>query len=249
MRLASKVALITGAASGIGAATARRFVAEDARVVVADLLEKDGQALVEALNAESPERALFCTLDVADQEAWGRVVEQTVRTFGRLDILVNNAGISGSIEDLLSVDLWNRLQSVNSTGAFLGTAAVIPEMQQRGGGSIVNLSSVAGMVGHPKIHMGYSASKGAVRAMTKASAVQFGKLGVRCNSVHPGWLPPMRDVMAVSGPLREAALLSVPLRRIGTVEEVANVVLFLASDEASYVTGAEIYVDGGYLSI
>ena len=249
MRLASKVAIITGAASGIGAATARRFAAEDARVIVADVLERDGRALVDALNADSPDRAAFCTLDVTDQEGWKRVVDQTVQTFGRLDILVNNAGISGSTEDLLSVDLWNRLLSVNSTGVFLGTAAVIPEMEKYGGGSIVNLSSVAGLVGHPKMHVGYSASKGAVLAMTKASAVQLGKSGIRCNSVHPGWLPPMRGVAAVGGPLREAALSSVPLGRIGTVEEVANVVLFLASDEASYVTGAEIYVDGGYLSI
>jgi NAD(P)-dependent dehydrogenase (short-subunit alcohol dehydrogenase family) len=249
MRLTNKVAIITGAASGMGAATARRFGKEGAKVVVADMLEEEGRAVTDSINAAGGS-ALFVTLNVTDETGWKKVVDETVRAFGRLDILVNNAGISGSAtNDLLDSGLWERVMAVNSTGVFLGTAAAVRQMQQNGGGSIVNLSSISGVVGQTFVHMGYNAAKGAVRIMTKSTAVQFGKDRIRCNSVHPGIMPPMRTSGATADPAVRAKMLkAVPLARAGEVDEVANAILFLASDEASYITGAELYVDGGYLA-
>jgi NAD(P)-dependent dehydrogenase (short-subunit alcohol dehydrogenase family) len=250
MRLADKVAIVTGAASGMGAATARRFGREGAKVVVADMLEAEGRAVADAISTAGG-KALFVALNVTDEAAWAKLVDETVRAFGRLDILVNNAGISGSAtNDLLDSALWERLMAVNSTGVFLGTAAAVRQMQKNGGGSIINLSSISGVVGQSFVHMGYNASKGAVRTMTKATAVQFGKDRIRCNSIHPGLMPPMRTSGATADPeVRAKMLRAVPLGRAGEVDEVANAVLFLASDEASYITGAELYVDGGYLAM
>ncbi|WP_428540617.1 SDR family NAD(P)-dependent oxidoreductase [Rhodopila sp.] len=250
MRLADKVAIVTGAASGMGAATARRFGTEGAKVVVADMLEQEGRAVADSIGAAGG-TAVFMALDVTDEAGWKAVVEQTVRAFGRLDILVNNAGISGSAtNDLLDSGLWERVMAVNSTGVFLGTAAAVRQMRQNGGGSIVNLSSISGVVGQSMVHMSYNAAKGAVRIMTKSTAVQFGKERIRCNSVHPGVMPPMRTSGATADPeVRAKMLRAVPLGRSGEVDEVANAVLFLASDEASYITGAELYVDGGYLAM
>ena len=250
MRLADKVAIITGAASGMGAATARRFGREGAKVVVADMLDQEGQAVAESINAAGGE-ALFMHLNVTDEAGWKAVVDATVAAFGKLDILVNNAGISGSAtNDLLDSALWDRVMAVNSTGVFLGTATAVRQMQQNGGGSIVNLSSISGIVGQTMVHMGYNAAKGAVRVMTKSTAVQFGKDRIRCNSIHPGLMPPMRTSGATADPAVRAKMLkAVPLGRNGEVDEVANAILFLASDEASYITGAELYVDGGYLAM
>ena len=247
MRLAGKVAIVTGAASGMGAATARRFAAEGAKVVVADMLEVEGKAVASGIG----DAAVFMALNVTDEAQWKKVVADTVARFGKLDILVNNAGISGSAtNDLLDSGMWDRVMSVNATGVFLGTAASVPAMQKSGGGSIVNFSSISGIVGQTMVHMAYNASKGAVRTMSKSTAVQFGKDKIRCNSVHPGLMPPMRTSGATADPaVREKMLRSVPLGRTGEVDEVANAVLFLASDEASYITGAEIYVDGGYLAM
>jgi NAD(P)-dependent dehydrogenase (short-subunit alcohol dehydrogenase family) len=190
-------------------------------------------------------------LNVTEEEGWNTVVADTVAHFGRLDILVNNAGISGSaVNNLLDTEIWARVMAVNSTGVFLGTAAAVRQMQKNGGGSIVNLSSISGVVGQTVVHMSYNASKGAVRTMTKATAVQFGKEGIRCNSIHPGLMPPMRTSGATADPIVRAKMLrAVPLGRTGEIDEVANAVLFLASDEASYITGAELYVDGGYLAM
>jgi NAD(P)-dependent dehydrogenase (short-subunit alcohol dehydrogenase family) len=250
MRLADKVAIITGAASGMGAATARRFGKEGAKVVIADMLEEEGRAVADGIN-KAGGKAMFMALNVTDEAGWKTVVDATVKAFGKLDILVNNAGISGSAtNDLLDSALWHRLMEVNSTGTFLGTAAAIPAMQKSGGGSIVNLSSISGVVGQTMVHMGYNASKGAVRTMTKATAVQFGKDNIRCNSVHPGLMPPMRTSGATADPVVRAKMLkAVPLGRNGEADEVANAILFLASDEASYVTGTELLVDGGYLAM
>ena len=250
MRLAGKVAIISGAASGMGAATARRFGKEGARVVVADMLEPEGKAVADSINAAGG-TAMFMKLDVTDEAAWKQIVAATVAAYGRLDILVNNAGISGSAtQDMLNTELWHKVMAVNSTGVFLGTAAAVPQMQKNGGGSIVNLSSISGVVGQTMVHMSYNASKGAVRTLTKSTAVQFGKDGIRCNSVHPGLMPPMRTSGATADPAVRAKMLkSVPLGRTGEVDEVANAILFLASDEASYVTGTELYVDGGYLAM
>jgi len=250
MRLENKVAIVSGAASGMGAATARRFAREGAKVVVADMLEAEGKAVAAAINTAGG-TAEFMALNVTDEANWNAVVAAAVAKWGKLDILVNNAGISGSaVNDLLESGIWERVMAVNSTGVFLGTAAAVRQMQKNGGGSIVNISSISGVVGQTMVHMSYNASKGAVRTMTKATAVQFGKDNIRCNSIHPGLMPPMRTSGATADPVVRAKMLrAVPLGRNGEVDEVANAVLFLASDEASYVTGAELYVDGGYLAM
>ena len=250
MRLENKVAIVSGAASGMGAATARRFAREGAKVVVADMLEAEGKAVAAGINTAGG-TAEFMALTVTDEANWNAVVAAAVAKWGKLDILVNNAGISGSaVNDLLESGIWERVMAVNSTGVFLGTAAAVRQMQKNGGGSIVNISSISGVVGQTMVHMSYNASKGAVRTMTKATAVQFGKDNIRCNSIHPGLMPPMRTSGATADPVVRAKMLrAVPLGRNGEVDEVANAVLFLASDEASYVTGAELYVDGGYLAM
>ena len=244
MRLAGKVAIITGAASGMGAATARIFAREGAKVVIADVAEHDGQAIAAEIGAA----ARFEKLDVTNEEDWDAVVAATVKAFGRLDLLVNNAGISGSAEqDLMNTPGWHRIMEINSTGTFLGMKAAIPAMIAAGGGSIVNFSSISGITGQNGVHMAYNASKGAVRLMTKSAAVQYGKDKIRVNSVHPGLMPPMRTSGRTADPATRAKMVRrVPLGRTGEADEVAYAVLFLASDEASYITGSEIHVDGGY---
>jgi len=250
MRLENKVAIVSGSASGMGAATARRFAKEGAKVVVADMLVDDGKAVVADI-VKAGGTAMFHALNVTEEASWKAVVDACVAAYGRLDIMVNNAGISGSaVNDLLETGIWDRVMAVNSTGVFLGTKFAVEQMQKNGGGSIVNLSSISGVVGQTMVHMSYNASKGAVRTLTKATAVQFGKDNIRANSVHPGLMPPMRTSGATADPVVRAKMLkAVPLGRNGEVDEVANAVLFLASDEASYVTGAELYVDGGYLAM
>ena len=246
MRLEGKVAIVTGGAHGMGAAEARLFAREGARVVIADIREEDARQ-VEAEIAEAGGEAMFVELNVADEAAWESAVQQTVARFGKLDVLVNNAGISGSREtDFRSTDAWDRLMSINARGVFLGMKYAIPEMQKAGGGAIVNISSISGIVGQEYVHPGYNASKGAVRIVTKAAAVQHAKEGIRVNSVHPGMMPPMLGSENRDPAQRQASLANVPMGRPGEVEEVANAVLFLASDEASYITGAELVVDGGF---
>ena len=249
MRLDGKVAIVSGAASGMGAATARRFAKEGAKVVIADMLDEDGRKVAADITRANG-TAEFMRLDVTDEADWKAVVDATVQKFGKLDILVNNAGISGSaVSDLLDTDAWDRLMAVNARGVFLGTKHAVLAMKQVGGGSIINLSSISGNAGQTMTHMGYNASKGAVRTLTKSTAVQYGRDNIRANSVHPGLMPPMRTSGATADPeVRAKMLQSVPLRRAGEVDEVANAILFLASDEASYITGAELYVDGGYLA-
>lgn len=250
MRLKDKVAIVTGAASGMGAATARRFAEEGAKVVVADMLAAEGEAVAASIS-EKGQTAVFQSLDVTDEQAWRAAVEATVERFGRLDVLVNNAGISGSATtDMFDTELWMRLMAINATGVFFGIKYAVPAMTAVGGGSIVNISSISGVVGQHQIHPGYNASKGAIRTLTKAVAVQQAKAKIRVNSVHPGIMPPMRTSGATADPETRAKMMkSVPLGRPGEIDEVANTVLFLASDEASYITGTEIYVDGGYLAM
>jgi NAD(P)-dependent dehydrogenase (short-subunit alcohol dehydrogenase family) len=249
MRLDGKVAIVTGGASGMGASTAQVFAREGARVVVADQLDDDGRKIVAEI-VKANGAASFHHLDVTDEENWKRVVAAAVKEFGRLDILVNNAGISGSaVEDLFDTPAWDKIMDVNARGAFFGMKYAIPEMRKAGGGSIVNISSISGVTGQRGIHAAYNASKGAIRTLTKVGAVQQGRHNIRVNSVHPGLMPPMRTSGRTADPVVRAKMLEmVPLGRDGRVEEVANAVLFLASDEASYVTGAELYVDGGYLA-
>jgi NAD(P)-dependent dehydrogenase (short-subunit alcohol dehydrogenase family) len=249
MRLENKVALITGAASGMGASMARIFAREGARVVVADVLDAEGREVVaDVIRANGA--AIFQRLDVSSEAEWKTATEATLAAYGRLDILVNDAGLSGSaVEDLFDTAAWDRLMAVNATGVFLGMKFAIPVMKRQGGGSIVNISSVSGITGQNGIHVGYNASKGAVRTLTKAAAVQHGADNIRVNSVHPGLMPPMRSSGRTADPeIRASLLRQVPMGRAGRVEEVANAVLFLASDEASYITGAELYVDGGFLA-
>jgi NAD(P)-dependent dehydrogenase (short-subunit alcohol dehydrogenase family) len=248
MRLKDKVAIVTGAASGMGAATARLFAREGARVVVADLLEAEGAAVAKEI-CDAGGEARFRRLDVTSDADWTTLVAETVSAYGTVDILINNAGVSGSHPDLLNTATWDQQMSVNAGSVFLGMRAVIPMMKEAGGGSIVNISSISGFVGQRMVHMGYNAAKGAVRLATKAAAVQFARDGIRVNSVHPGVMPAMRTSMMTADPaLRRKMMSAIPMGREGKIEEVANANLFLASEEASYITGIELPVDGGYLA-
>ena len=247
MRLGGKIALVTGGASGMGQSEATIFAKEGAKVVVADVLEAEGRQVADSLGGAGR----FVRLDVTSEAAWQEAVAATLSHFGKLDVLVNNAGISGTFDpDTLSTSAWDRLMDVNAKGVFLGMKHAIPVMEQAGGGAIVNISSVSGFVGQKGIHMAYNASKGAVRLMTKSAAVQYARTGIRVNSVHPGVMPAMRTSKATADPaFRKGMLAGVPMRREGRVEEVAYAVLFLASDEASYITGTELVVDGGWLAV
>ena len=249
MRLEGKVAIISGASGGMGAEEARLFAREGASVVIADVLDDEGQAVTRQIEDTGGE-ATYVHTDVTSAESWDAAVQATIEKYGKVDILVNNAGISsGSHEDPLDIDGWNRIMDVNSTGVYLGTRAVIPAMQEAGGGSIVNISSIMGFVGGEGGHPAYHASKGAVRIFTKATAVRYGPDGIRANSVHPGFMPPMRSARAGrSNDDRNELIRLTPLRRTGETIEVANGVLFLASDEASFVTGTELVIDGGFIA-
>ena len=249
MRLQDKVAIISGGAHGMGAVEARLFAREGAKVVIADIRDDDGQRLAAEINDAGGE-SLFVPTDVTSEAAWAALVASAVARFGRLDILVNNAGISSrAVPDEDSLEAWTRIMDINSTGVFLGTKHAVAQMRQNGGGAIVNISSIAGLVGMLSGHPAYNASKGAVRLFTKAMAVRCGVDNIRVNSVHPGYMPPMMsripDAEVRAG--RSAMVAEqVPLGREGRQEEVANAVLFLASDDASYITGAELVVDGGF---
>jgi NAD(P)-dependent dehydrogenase (short-subunit alcohol dehydrogenase family) len=249
MRLDGKVALITGGASGMGAATARLFAKEGAKVLVTDMLEAEGQAVANEIVAANG-AAKFCKHDISSEDDWKEAAKTALDAWGAIDILVNNAGISGSYPDLLSREIWDAQMSVNATGTFLGMRTTIPHMQKQKRGSIVNISSISGVTGQSFVHMGYNASKGAIRTMTKAAAVQFASDGIRVNSVHPGLMPAMRTSKLTADPeVRDKMLSAVPMRRAGEIDEVAQANLFLASDEASYITGVELPVDGGFLAV
>ncbi len=246
-RLANKVAIITGAARGMGAATARLFVAEGARVVLTDVLDAEGAALARELG----ERCVFRHHDVASEEDWQRVGQDAVTRFGAVNILVNNAGVllMRGLFDITRQE-FERVLAVNLVGTFLGIKAIAPLIIDRGGGAIVNISSIDGMKGS-NATAAYSASKWGVRGLTKVAAMELGPRGVRLNSVHPGGISTPMTTRPGASPEVQAATArffrTVPLGRIGQAEEVAHVTLFLASDEASYVCGAEIVVDGGMI--
>ncbi|SVB16207.1 uncharacterized protein METZ01_LOCUS169061, partial [marine metagenome] len=236
MRLKDKVAIVTGAASGLGASTAKIFAKEGAKVVVADLLPTEGKAVVSEITS-SGDTATFCELNVKDPSGWDQVVRNTLAAYEKIDVLVNNAGVSGATPDLMNIDVWDQQMEVNARGVFLGMRAVVPAMRDAGGGSIINTSSMSGFVGQDYVHMGYNAAKGAVRLATKAAAVQFAPYNIRVNSVHPGVMPPMRSSQTTSDPqVRKRMIAAVPLGREGRVQEVAFANLFLASDEAAYIT-------------
>ena len=227
MRLENKVALISGGARGMGAAEAKLFADEGAKVVIGDVLDEEGRQTEAAINEVGGE-CLYVHLDVTDEGSWEQAVRETVSRFGKLDILVNNAGIfrSHRVEDTTSEE-WNLVMDINAMGVFLGTKAAIPAIRNAGGGSIVNISSVAGLVGGPS--SAYSASKGAVRLLTKSTAIQYAAEGIRCNSVHPGVIEtPMTLPTLLSTPEeREMRVARYPLGRIGQPEDVAYGVLFL----------------------
>lgn len=250
-RLAGKVALITGAGTGIGLATAKLFAQEGAKVVIGELDEASGRAAAQATGG------VFLKLDVRQEADWERVMGEIKARFGGLHVLVNNAGVLARSSDpnveATSLDEWRWLHQVNVEGVFLGCRAAIPLMRESGGGSIVNLSSIAGLLATPHV-AAYGASKGAVRQLTKSVAVHCGRRGykIRCNSVHPGLIETQMgdQVMSLAGAdleaNKEARRKMVPLGELGRPEDVAKCILFLASDDSRYVTGAELVVDGGY---
>jgi len=259
-RVKGKVAIITGAAGGLGKAQALLLAREGAKVVLTDIIEAEPGETVEEIRRAGGE-AIFVRHDVTSEEDWAKVIEQTLSSFGRLDVLVNNAGflISKAIADMPLED-WRRVMSINLDGVFLGTKHAIGAMKKNGGGSIVNMSSVAGLVGMGGDTSAYCASKGGVRLFTKATALQCSKLGhdynIRANSVHPGFImtsmleKSMRAATAITGCTYEEAKKvredSTMIGRLGKPEDIAYAVLYLASDESSYVTGTELVVDGGY---
>jgi len=242
-RLDGKVALVTGAARGIGAATARTIAAEGGRVAIADVLDEDASLVAKELGADA---ALAVHLDVTDEGGWAQAVEATESKFGALHALVNNAAILrfGSIDDT-SLDDYLSLIRVNQVGTFLGIRAVLPALRRAGGGSIVNLSSVDGLRGSMN-QIAYNSSKFAVRGITQSAAVELGAQGIRVNSVHPGGIDtPMVRGEAPEGFDLDRLFRRIPLGRAGQPEEIARVIAFLVSDESSFCTGAEFVVDGG----
>lgn len=245
MRLQGKVALITGAARGQGAAEARLFAQEGAKVVLADVLDQDGTAVAAEI-AEAGGDAIYVHLDVTNEEDWESAIKSAVSSFGKVDILINNAGIwrRGHVLETSS-DQWDDIMDVNAKGVFLGTKAAIPEMRKAGGGSIINISSTAGLVGS-KTSAAYSASKGAVRIFTKSTAVQYASEGIRANSIHPGPIDTdMGDQVWPDADSKQAAVNRTAVARIGTAKDIAYGALYLASDESSFVTGSELVIDGG----
>lgn len=255
-RLEGKVALVTGGASGIGAETSRVYAREGAKVAIADVNDNAGQGIAEEIG----DAAFYAHLDTRFEDEWQAVVKQVVDTYGRLDILVNAAGVPGRVRDgkdasklkgaskLEEQDLedWNRVMDVNSTGIFLGMKTAIPEMRKAGGGSIINISSIYGLVG--SVHsVAYHASKGSVRLATKGAALQYAAENIRVNSVHPGMVTTGMNRDVNEDPvLSIPRLAKTPMGRFGQPIDIANGCLFLASDESGWMTGAELVIDGGY---
>ena len=253
MRLKDKIAIVTGAAGNMGSAQSALFAREGATVILADIRDPEGQAASENINS-SGGKSVYWRLDVSDENAWQKTVADAVKQFGRLDILVNNAGMSGMATDLMDTEIWQRLLAINATGVFLGMKYAIQAMKPNGGGAIVNISSTTAFGAVDMVHMGYPASKAACHLATKAAAVQNARFGIRVNSIHPGMHPPMAATKAfheaanADPGVREKFFEKIPMGRAGRVEELANAVLFLASDDASYITGTSLLVDGGWLA-
>ena len=246
MRLENKVALISGGARGMGEVEAKLFAKEGAKVIIGDMLEDKGRK-VEAQINEAGGECVFVVLDVSDEDAWQRAVNEAVSRFGKLDILVNNAGIYRAhiVEETTAAE-WDQVMNINAKGVFFGTKYAIPAMREAGGGSIVNISSVAGLVGSRQT-TAYTASKGAVRLFTKSTAIQYASDGIRANSVHPGIIetPMSIPTILTTEEQRDTQINRTPLGRIGTADDVASGILFLASDESSFMTGSELVIDGG----
>ena len=244
--LFGKVAIVTGGAQGIGAATAEAMAAAGAAIVVADILDEEGERMASHLR-DIGYTARYEHLDVSEEANWAHVVEKTVAELGGLHVLVNNAGI-GTMSDVETEtrEGWDRLIAINQTGVWLGMKMAAPRMRASGGGSIVNVSSIFGAVGGFGGSIAYHASKGAVRLMTKNAAIRYAKEGIRVNSVHPGFIDTPMIEQVKNTPVEQAILANTPMGRLGTPAEIGAVIAFLASDAASYMTGSEIYVDGGW---
>ena len=244
--LKGRVAIVTGAARGIGAASARRLAEQGAAVIATDVLDDEGEALAATLTTEGMQVA-YRHLDVANESSWAAVIGQTLSETGRLDILVNNAGI-GTMSDVETETLegWDHLIAINQTGVWLGMRAAVPAMRQSGGGSVINVSSIFGAVGGFGGSVAYHASKGAVRLMTKNAAIRYAKEGIRVNSVHPGFIDTPMVEQVKGTDIEKLIVANTPMGRMGRSEEVAEVIVFLASDRSSYMTGSEVYVDGGW---
>jgi len=250
-RVEGKVAVVTGAALGIGQATSRLLAREGASVAVTDVLADEGRRLVGSIE-EAGGSARFWTLDVTNEEQIRTVLDEVADAFGGIDVLVNNAGIAGASAptDQISVEAWQRVMDVNVRGVFLCTKHAVPHLRRRGGGSIVNLSSIYGLVG-AKDNPPYHASKGAVRLMSKTDALLYAEEAIRVNSVHPGfiWTPMVEGFLRASGDVAEGRRRLDrlhPVGHIGEPDDVAYGILYLASDESSFVTGSELVIDGGY---
>ena len=244
MRLENKVAIISGGSRGMGAFEAALFVQEGAKVIIGDVRDEEGRDLAKHIGSN----AVYMHLDVTSERDWAVVVKEATDRYGKLDILVNNAGVSarGTIEET-SVDDWDRVMGINSKGVFLGTRAAIPEMRKSGGGSIINISSQLGLVGMAESSPQYQSSKGAVRIFTKSAAIQYAPEGIRVNSVHPGPIvTPMTEARRSDSVVQQVMVSRIPLGRYGESKDVAYGVLYLASDEASFVTGSELVIDGGW---
>lgn len=246
MRLKDKVALVTGAAQGIGEAIARKFAGEGAAVVIADLKDEQGKKVASDIERAGG-RAYFLHLDVTQEADWKQAVSAVIDRSGRLDILVNNAGISKRMPlEEFPVEVWDQMMAVNVRGVFLGMKTAIPHMKKQGGGCIINMSSIAGMIGHKTSSIAYIASKAAVNMMSKGVAVQFAKENIRVNTIHPCTVAtPLVEDLFRNPEMKKARFEEVPMGRIATEEDVANAALFLASDEASFITGVSLPVDGG----
>ena len=252
MRVENKVALLTGAAAGLegelmgfGGAVAHVLAREGAKIVLTDIRDDLGERSAKAL-CEAGKEAIYTNLDVTNESSWQRAVSLTLSKFGRLDILFNNAGIAlpAKIEDMTE-EMWDKELDIHAKGVFLGTKTVIPAMRKAGGGSIINTSSIMGIVGSPRAPA-YSAAKGAIRFFSKTAALQYAKENIRVNSIHPGYVvTPLTDQIFADPDITRELIRQTPMGRLGSVEDIANGVLFLASDESNWMTGSELVIDGG----